>query len=58
MSKAAPRKSAIGRVREEFGVPVEAILTLDDVVAALGEVGSEEDMRRMKEYREKYRASD
>ena len=56
--EAASRKSAIGQVREEFGVPVEAILTLDDVVASLKALGGEEDVKKMEEYRAKYRASD
>lgn len=56
--ESAERKSAIGQVMEEFGVPVVAILTLDDVVESLRGMGSEEDVRRMEEYRAKYRASD
>ncbi|KIW06119.1 orotate phosphoribosyltransferase [Verruconis gallopava] len=56
--EAAPRRSAIGQVREEFGVPVVAILTLDDVVESLRAMGSQEDLKRLEEYREKYRASD
>jgi orotate phosphoribosyltransferase len=56
--EAAPRKSAIGQVTEEFGVPVKAILTLDDVVESLRAAGSEGDLKRLEEYREKYRASD
>jgi orotate phosphoribosyltransferase len=35
-----------------------AILTLDDVVEYLRGLGSEDDLRRLDEYREKYRASD
>jgi orotate phosphoribosyltransferase len=54
----APRKSAIGQVREEFGVPVLAILTLDDVVESLRSKGGEDDLRRLEEYSARYRASD
>jgi orotate phosphoribosyltransferase len=54
----APRKSAIGQVREEFGIPVLAILTLDDIMSFAKETGSEDDLRRLEEYRAKYKASD
>jgi orotate phosphoribosyltransferase len=53
-----PRPSAIGEVRKQYGIPVLAILTLDDVVEYLRGLGSEDDLRRLDEYREKYRASD
>jgi orotate phosphoribosyltransferase len=53
-----PRPSAIGEVRKQYGIPVLAILTLDDVVEYLRGLGSEEDLKRLDEYREKYRASD
>lgn len=53
-----PRPSAIGEVRKQYGIPVLAILTLNDVVDYLRGLGSEEDLRRLDEYREKYRASD
>ncbi|KAF1948474.1 orotate phosphoribosyltransferase [Byssothecium circinans] len=52
------RPSAIGEVRRTYGIPVLAILTLDDVVEYLKGLGSEEDVKRLDEYREKYRASD
>jgi orotate phosphoribosyltransferase len=35
-----------------------AILTLDDVVEYLRSLGGEEDLKRLDEYREKYKASD
>lgn len=53
-----PRSSAIGEVRKQYGIPVLAILTLDDVIEYLKGLGSAEDLRRLDEYREKYRASD
>lgn len=53
-----PRQSAIGEVRKEYGIPVLSILSLDDVVGFLREGGSEEDLKRLEEYRQKYKASD
>ena len=51
-------ESAIGQIRREFGIPVLAILTLDDVIGGLKGVVGDEDVRRMEEYRAKYKASD
>jgi orotate phosphoribosyltransferase len=53
-----PRPSAIGEVRKQYGIPVLAILTLDDVIEYMKTLGSAEDLKRLDEYREKYRASD
>jgi orotate phosphoribosyltransferase len=53
-----PRPSAIGEVRKQYGIPVLAILTLDDVIEYLKSLGSAEDLKRLDEYREKYKASD
>ena len=53
-----PRPSAIGEVRKQYGIPVLAILTLDDVVEYLKSLGNADDLRRLDEYREKYKASD
>ena len=53
-----PRPSAIGEVRKQYGIPVFAILTLDDIMQFLKDVGSPEDINRMEEYRAKYKASD
>ncbi|KAL9087032.1 MAG: hypothetical protein Q9165_006860 [Trypethelium subeluteriae] len=53
-----PRPSTIGEFRKEFKVPVLSILTLDDVSKSLEGMGSETELRRLEEYREKYRASD
>ena len=53
-----PRGSAIGEIRKEFGVPVLSILTLDDLIGGLKEMGSEADVKRMEDYRGKYLASD
>jgi len=54
----APRRSAIGEVREEHGIPVLSILTLDDVVKYLKPLGTENDLKRLEEYWAKYKASD
>ncbi|OCL09296.1 orotate phosphoribosyltransferase [Glonium stellatum] len=53
-----PRPSAIGEVRKQYGIPVLTILTLDDVVEYLKGLGTEEDLKRLEEYRSKYKASD
>lgn len=52
-------RSAIGEIRKEYGIPVLAILTMNDIIAALsGKEGGEEDLKKMLEYREKFGASD
>jgi orotate phosphoribosyltransferase len=53
-----PGPSAIGEVRKQYSIPVLAILTLDDVVEYLRGLGSEEDLKRLDDYRARYRASD
>ncbi|KAF2243041.1 orotate phosphoribosyltransferase [Trematosphaeria pertusa] len=53
-----PRPSAIGEIRKQYGIPVLAILTLDDVIEYLKSLGSAEDLERLDEYRAKYKASD
>ena len=53
-----PRPSTIGEFRREFKVPVMSILTLNDIVEALNDMGSRQDLKRLEEYRERYRASD
>jgi orotate phosphoribosyltransferase len=53
-----PGPSAIGEVRKHYGIPVLAILTLDDVVEYLRGLGGEDDLKRLDEYRAKYKASD
>jgi orotate phosphoribosyltransferase len=53
-----PGPSAIGEVRKQYGIPVLTILTLDDVVEYLRSLGGEEDLKRLDEYRAKYKASD
>ncbi|KAL5119230.1 orotate phosphoribosyltransferase [Pleosporales sp. CAS-2024a] len=53
-----PGPSAIGDVRKQYGIPVLAILTLDDVVEYLRGLGGEDDLKRLDAYRAKYKASD
>jgi len=53
-----PRPSAIGEVRKLYGIPVMAILTLDNIVQYMKAIGTEDDLRRVEEYREKYKATD
>ncbi|KAL2120532.1 hypothetical protein VTJ04DRAFT_4559 [Mycothermus thermophilus] len=53
-----PMPSAIGELRREYGVPIIAILTLDDIIEGVKGLASEEDIKRTEEYREKYKASD
>ena len=52
-----PRPSAIGEVRKQYGIPMLAILTLDDVVEYLTGLGTEDGLKRLEEYRNKYKAS-
>lgn len=53
-----PMPSAIGAIRKEYGIPVLAILTMDDIIGGLKQSGKEEDIKNMEEYRAKYKASD
>lgn len=53
-----PGPSAIGEVRKQYGIPVLSILQLDDLVEFLRSSGREEDIKKMDEYRAKYKASD
>jgi orotate phosphoribosyltransferase len=53
-----PMPSAIGELRKEYGLPIVAILTLDDIIEGVKGLASEEDIRRTEEYRAKYKASD
>jgi orotate phosphoribosyltransferase len=53
-----PRQSAIGEVRNRYGVPVFSILTLEDIIDSLRGNATEDDVVRLEAYREKYRATD
>ncbi|KAK4499100.1 hypothetical protein PRZ48_009612 [Zasmidium cellare] len=52
------RGSTIGEVRRETGVPVLAVLTLEDIVEGMRGLGRGEEVRRMEEYRKVYGATD
>ncbi|PWY85910.1 orotate phosphoribosyltransferase [Aspergillus heteromorphus CBS 117.55] len=54
----APRMSAMGQIRKEYGVPTTSIVTLDDLIVLMREKGEEGDMARLEGYRAKYQASD
>ncbi|PNY27333.1 Orotate phosphoribosyltransferase [Tolypocladium capitatum] len=53
-----PGPSAIGELRKEYSIPVFAILTLDDIIEGMQSFASEDDIKRTKEYRQKYKAID
>ena len=50
--------SAIGEVKREFGVPVLSIIDLNDLVGLLGNLGNEEDRKRVEDYNKRYGAGD
>ena len=53
-----PGPSALGELKKEYGIPIFAILTLDDIIAGMKSFASEDDVKRTEEYRTKYKASD
>lgn len=53
-----PRRSALGQIKEEYGVPSASIVTLEDLIAVLREKGDEHDLKRLEDYRNRYLASD
>ncbi|KXX77340.1 Orotate phosphoribosyltransferase [Madurella mycetomatis] len=53
-----PMPSAIGELRKEYGLPIFAILTLDDIIEGMKGFTSEENIRKTEAYRAKYKASD
>ncbi|KAF7509619.1 hypothetical protein GJ744_007657 [Endocarpon pusillum] len=61
VSEEEPR-SALGVASEELGVPVKAVIRFEDLIGAVEEGripgAGEKELRRMKEYREKYRSRD
>lgn len=52
------RRSAMGMIRREFGVPTTSIVTLDDLIEVLRGKGEEGDMKRLEEYRERWGVKD
>ncbi|KHN98154.1 Orotate phosphoribosyltransferase [Metarhizium album ARSEF 1941] len=53
-----PGPSAIGELRKEYGIPIFAILTLDDIIAGMRSFASDDEIKRTEEYRQKYKATD
>ncbi|ODH47350.1 orotate phosphoribosyltransferase [Paracoccidioides brasiliensis] len=53
-----PRMSAMGQVKQEFGVPTASIVTLQDLITLMEAQGKREDMEKLEDYRRRYRASD
>jgi orotate phosphoribosyltransferase len=53
-----PRMSAIGQIKQDYGVQTASIVTLDDLIAVLRSKGDAGDIERLEEYRRRYRASD
>jgi orotate phosphoribosyltransferase len=56
--ESTPMPSAIGSIRKQYGIQVLSILTLNDIIGGLKGKISDDDIRRMEEYRLKYKASD
>lgn len=54
----SPRMSAMGQIRNEFGVPTASIVTLDDLITLMRAKGDEEDFKKLEAYRQRYQASD
>ena len=50
--------SAIGAVAKEHQVPVLSIIDLNDLIGVLGQLGDEQDMLKVEEYKRRYGASD
>lgn len=51
------RPSTIGQVRQETGVPVLAVITLDDVIGGAKGMATEEQIKSMEAYKQKYGAN-
>ena len=51
-----PKQSAIGALKEEYGIPVLSVLTLDDLISGLREKGRTAEAESCEQYRAKYRA--
>ncbi|MCJ1358854.1 MAG: orotate phosphoribosyltransferase [Icmadophila ericetorum] len=53
-----PRPSAIGTMMKEYGIPVFSVLTLEDLIKGLKEIGRERDANACEGYWARYKASD
>lgn len=49
-------RSTVMEVEEEFGVPVEAMLRMEDIMAYMRVKGMDEELGRMEKYRQDYGA--
>ncbi|KAI0478813.1 orotate phosphoribosyltransferase-like protein [Xylariaceae sp. FL0804] len=52
------KTSAIGQLRKDYGIPVIAILKLEEIIAGMKGIISDDDIRHIEEYRAKYGTSD
>jgi orotate phosphoribosyltransferase len=52
----AGEKSTVMEVEAEFGVPVEAVLRMEDIMAYMRAQGMTEELSKMEKYREDYGA--
>ncbi|ERT02603.1 orotate phosphoribosyltransferase [Sporothrix schenckii ATCC 58251] len=55
---APTKESALGALRREFGLPILAILTLDDIIAGMRAFATADDLARTEAYRAQYKAED
>lgn len=53
-----PGPSAIGELKKEYGIPIYAILNLDDIIEGMKGVATPEAIQLTEEYRAKYKATD
>ena len=53
-----PRMSALGQIKQEWGVKTASIVTLEDLIVVLRTKGDLDDLQRLEEYRSRYMASD
>jgi len=53
-----PRMSAMGQIKIESGIQTASIATLTDLIELLRLQGNEDDMKRLEDYRKRYRAMD
>jgi orotate phosphoribosyltransferase len=47
-------RSTVQEVEEEFGVPVEAVLRMEDIMAYMEKQGMSEQLARMREHQKEY----
>jgi orotate phosphoribosyltransferase len=52
------RSSAVQEVRDQYGIPVVAVINLADLMRHLSQLGRNDDLSRMQTYRERYGIAD